>query len=151
MAEVLQVTTPEQFEAALELRRKVFVDEQQVDPDAERDELDDAPDTIHCVVYDGGICVGTGRVVLTDTEGVLRIGRIAVAASARGTGVGRQIMEFLEGEGLAQLATTGTIRFELSGQLQAEQFYANLGYTVYGPTYLDEDIPHRAFFKELPN
>ena len=47
---VIPVTTPEELAAALEVRFEVFVDEQGVSPDSERDHLDDDPRTLHCLV-----------------------------------------------------------------------------------------------------
>jgi predicted GNAT family N-acyltransferase len=138
--------------AAHVLRLAVFVDEQQVPVEEEIDELDTAPTTTHVLVRDAqqaGAVVGTGC-LLTDPAhpGETHVGRVAVAASARGTGAGAAVMRALEGIALAEHAVPGpdgrpTVRVELSAQVQAIGFYERLGYTVSGPVYLDAGIDHR--------
>lgn len=138
--------------AAHALRLAVFVDEQKVPAEEEIDDLDTAPTTTHVLVRDtqqGGTVVGTGR-LLTDPAhpGETHIGRVAVAASARGTGAGATVMRALEQIALAEHAVPGpdgrpAVRVELSAQVQAIGFYERLGYTVSGPVYLDAGIDHR--------
>jgi predicted GNAT family N-acyltransferase len=144
--------------AAHALRLAVFVDEQQVPAEEEIDDLDTAPTTTHVLARDtqqGGAVVGTGR-LLTDPAhpGETHIGRVAVAASARGTGAGAAVMRALEEIALAEHAVAGpdgrpTVRVELSAQVQAIGFYERLGYTVSGPVYLDAGIDHRDAVKTL--
>ncbi|WP_069387149.1 GNAT family N-acetyltransferase [Cellulosimicrobium cellulans] len=138
------------------LRLAVFVDEQQVPVEEEIDDLDTAPTTTHVLVRDAaGAVVGTGR-LLTDSAhpGETHVGRVAVAASARGTGAGAAVMRALEDLALAEHAVPGpdgrpTVRVELSAQVQAAGFYERLGYTVHGPVYLDAGIDHRDAAKIL--
>jgi predicted GNAT family N-acyltransferase len=140
------------------LRLAVFVEEQKVPVEEEIDDLDTAPTTTHVLVRDtqrGGGVVGTGR-LLTDVAhpGETHIGRVAVAASARGTGAGAAVVRALEDLALAEHAVPGpdgrpTVRVELSAQVQAIGFYERLGYTVHGPVYLDAGIDHRDAVKTL--
>ncbi|WP_062134616.1 GNAT family N-acetyltransferase [Demequina aestuarii] len=158
------VTTEAHFADALEVRFAVFVHEQGVSADSERDALDDDPRTLHAVAYDAhGRPVGAGRVLAphTDTEhgqgtshGAMdpanpHIGRLAVMASARGTGAGRALMKFLEAAALERHGAHGGVRVELSAQDQAMPFYQRLGYTAYGDGYLDEGIEHHDAYKDL--
>jgi predicted GNAT family N-acyltransferase len=149
---VERVSTAEDFAEARRVRLTVFVDEQHVPLDQEIDALDDAPTTTHLVVRatDGSV-VATGR-LLTDPEhpGVVHVGRVAVLASARGTGVGALLMRALEELALAEHAGPhGTVRVELSAQLQASGFYERLGYEVSGDVYRDAGIEHRDASKTL--
>ncbi|MFF3064380.1 GNAT family N-acetyltransferase [Oerskovia sp. NPDC057915] len=140
-----RVRTPEQLTEAHALRLEVFVDEQQVPLAEEIDDADFAPTTTHVVVRDpSGAVVGTGR-LLTDPShpGEVHIGRVAVARAARGTGAGAAVMRALEEIALAEHASQGSVRIELSAQTQATGFYERLGYQVYGPVYLDAGIDHR--------
>ncbi|MFC8921574.1 GNAT family N-acetyltransferase [Cellulosimicrobium sp. NPDC057127] len=138
------------------LRLAVFVDEQHVPVEEEIDDLDTAPTTTHVLVRDAaGAVVGTGR-LLTDPAhpGETHVGRVAVAASARGTGAGAAVMRALEELALAEHAVPGpdgrpTVRVELSAQVRAAGFYERLGYTVHGPVYLDAGIDHRDAAKAL--
>lgn len=151
-----RVTTPDQLDEALALRLVVFVEEQGVPLAEEIDDLDRAPTTTHVVVRDAaGVVVGTGR-LLTDPAhpGEVHVGRVAVAARARGTGAGARVMRALEDVALAEHAVPAadggaSVRVELSAQVQAAGFYERLGYTVHGPVYLDAGIDHRDAVKIL--
>lgn len=158
------VTTEQQFADALKVRFAVFVDEQGVSADAERDALDDDPRTLHAVAYaDHGEPLATGRLLAPHTDtahgpgtshGQMdpanpHIGRLAVTAAARGTGVGRVLMAFLESAALERHGAHGAVRVELSAQDQAMGFYERLGYTAHGEGYLDEGMRHHDAFKDL--
>ena len=159
--QVVPITTPEQLEVALAIRFEVFVDEQGVDPTAERDLLDPDPRTFHCLVVDDeGIPLATGRLMAPHTdifhgEGTFgamdpalpHIGRVAVRKVARKTGAGTVLMLELEAEALARHGADGSVRVELSAQDHAMPFYEKLGYTPYGAVYLDEGISHHDAFK----
>lgn len=144
--------------AAHALRLAVFVDEQGVPVEEEIDDLDTAATTTHVLVRDrrqDGAVVGTGR-LLTDPAhpGEVHVGRVAVAASARGTGAGAAMMRALEEIALAEHAASGldgrrAVRVLLSAQVQAIGFYERLGYVVSGPVYLDAGIDHRDAAKTL--
>lgn len=158
---VEQITDAEGLEAALAIRYEVFVDEQGVDPDSERDALDDDPRTVHVLVSsDTGEPLATGRLLAPGSDsfhgeggfgamdpGVPHIGRVAVRAVARGTGAGKAVMEFLEEVALELYGTAGEVRVELSAQDHAIPFYERLGYQTHGEGYLDENIPHLDAFK----
>ncbi|PZR55565.1 GNAT family N-acetyltransferase [Xylanimonas oleitrophica] len=147
---VERVVTPEQLEQAFAVRLAVFVDEQGVPLEEELDDADHAPTTTHVVARRGGDVVGTAR-LLTDPAhpGEVHVGRVAVAASARGTGAGAALMRALEDVALAEHARDGRVRVLLSAQVQAVGFYERLGYTVDGPVYLDAGIDHRDAAKVL--
>ncbi len=162
---VVQVTTPAQFTEYMALRFEVFVYEQNVSPEGERDALDEDPRTFHALAYgDDGAVVAAGRLLAPHTDtahgpgtahGEMHpeyphIGRVAVSKSARGTGAGRAIMEFLEQAALQRHGASGSVRVELSAQDQAMGFYERLGYTPWGEGYLDEGIWHHDAFKDLP-
>lgn len=159
---VQAVTSENEFADALAVRFAVFVDEQGVSEDGERDDLDDDPRTLHCVVYnDDDIPIAAGRLLAPDTDtahgagsghgnmdpATPHIGRIAVTLAARGTGAGRVIMDFLEDAALERHGASGELRIELSAQDQAMAFYERLGYVAYGDGYLDEGIVHHDAFK----
>ncbi|MCB2412128.1 GNAT family N-acetyltransferase [Demequina sp. TTPB684] len=159
--QVVAVTTPEQLEVALAIRFEVFVDEQGVDPTAERDVLDPDPRTHHCLVVDDeGIPLATGRLLAPHSDvfhgeagfgamdpSVPHIGRVAVRKVARNTGAGSTLMQQLEAKALERFGADGSVRVELSAQDQAMPFYEKLGYTVFGEAYLDEGISHHDAFK----
>ena len=120
----------------LRLRWIVFVEEQSVPPSLEIDEHD-ASGAVHALALLDGVPAGTGRFVFSE-PGVARIGRMAVIDDARGNGVGRALLRFLE----AEAHERGAKRFTLNAQVSARRFYEKAGYQAIGPVFDDADIPH---------
>jgi predicted GNAT family N-acyltransferase len=137
------VETPRQRDDAFAVRIAVFVDEQQIPREEELDALDDT--AVHCVGYADGRPVAAGRLVLSDDASYGKIGRMAVLASHRGTGLGAQVLAALEREGIAR----GLTEFRLSAQLSARGFYDRAGYVADGDIYDEVGIPHIAMVKRV--
>lgn len=152
---VERVTDRHGLDEAWQLRFAVFCDEQGVPRSEEIDEFDTDSTTVHVVLRDRGtnVVVGTGRLLPTSTAGVVHIGRVAVAASARGHRVGALVMDALETIALdecgIQHPAGRRVEIHLSAQTQAEGFYTRLGYVVAGPVYLDAGIDHRDAVKVI--
>jgi ElaA protein len=67
------------------------------------------------------------------------IGRLVVSAAARGSGLGRRIME----EGLRECARRHLqAPVFLSGQQHLQRFYESLGFRTISAPYLEDGIPH---------
>ncbi|MEP6609679.1 MAG: GNAT family N-acetyltransferase [Burkholderiaceae bacterium] len=114
------------------LRFAVFVSEQHVPAEIELDAFDVA--SVHAVAFDSaGHAVGTGR-LLPDGH----IGRMAVAPSERGSGIGSAILRALMDEARRR----GHSQAVLSAQMHAQDFYRKHGYSVHGDQYDDAGIPH---------
>jgi predicted GNAT family N-acyltransferase len=123
---------PEAQSLVMPLRLEVFVDEQGVPPDIEQDEYD--PVSRHAIAADaGGAVIGTGR-LLPDGH----VGRMAVAAHARGRGVGAAVLAAL----LAEAARRGSSRAVLHSQVSAEGFYARYGFQRSGGVFMEAGIAH---------
>jgi predicted GNAT family N-acyltransferase len=141
--EVVRVTTLEELQQALSVRRRVFIEEQQVPEDLEIDEHDADPATVtsclHVLARLDGEPVATARLLLGEGDGHVHIGRVAVVADKRGLGLGRVVMLALHDLAREQNATSIT----LGAQLQAIGFYERLGYRAYGDVFLDAGIEHR--------
>jgi ElaA protein len=121
------------------VRLAVFVAEQRVPIELEIDEHDAT--ARHWVARDegeDGRVVGTARVV-EKPDGAWKIGRVAVAASHRGKGVGAAIMRAI----LADARAEGAPGALLESQTHAMGFYERLGFAAEGPEFLDAGIPHR--------
>lgn len=126
-------------EIATPIRFAVFVQEQQVPAEIEIDDWD--AQSLHAIARDvGGVAVGTGR-LLPDGH----IGRMAVLASARGTGVGTALLRAL----LNAARARGMTVVELSAQTHAVPFYVREGFAAYGDEYMDAGIPHRMMRRHL--
>lgn len=104
---------------AFALRRAVFIDEQQVE-----DEEFDAHDltATHFVVIADGDVVGTLRLIETPEH--IKVGRVAVAKSARGLGIGRQLMQYA----MDHARAAGHARFALNAQHDKTGFYKGFGF-----------------------
>ncbi|GGC79031.1 GNAT family N-acetyltransferase [Vreelandella lutescens] len=119
-------------EAASLIRRVVFIDEQRVPQEEEWDGRD--ADCLHFLAMLNGKPVGTAR-LLPDGH----IGRVAVLSSARGTGIGYQLMEAT----IEAARAAGHTHAALSAQLHALAFYERLGFVAHGDVFMDAGIPHR--------
>lgn len=135
----LQSTT---YQDALTIRKKVFVEEQQVDLSIEIDDLEDQ--TFHVTGYLNEKAVATARLYpVTATE--FKVQRVAVSNTYRGQQLGQQLMK--EIERFAKENQKDTLI--LGAQDQAIGFYEKLGYHTYGEGFLDAGIPHHMMKKEL--
>lgn len=123
-----------------DLRLKVFVDEQKVPLELEIDEKDTLATTVHIGCFKDEKLVGVARLIDMDKE-IIHIGRVAIDKNYRGSGLGSEIM--LGCEEVAKEVLKHPFTLELSAQVQAENFYKNLGYSrVNNNIYLDAGIKH---------
>ncbi len=119
-----------------EVRARVFIEEQGIPKELEWDE-DDAT-ALHAVVHGAdGQALATGR-LLRGGPGVAKIGRVAVLAPARRTGVGRAVMQALMDAARAR----GDREVMLHAQRSAQSFYLGLGFQVRGEPFDEVGIPH---------
>ena len=130
------------LDACLAIRMKVFVEEQNVPVEEERDAYDDT--AIHLLAEQDGRAIGTARIILKGETG--KIGRVAVLREARGTGMGAALIRAALDELRARPEVTQAM---LGAQTHAIGFYEKLGFAVYGPEYLDGGIPHRDMALDL--
>jgi len=137
MIEVRVAQTPADVRQCLRLRWTVFVEEQGVRPSDELDAHDRAG-AIHALASLDGVPCGAGRVILTGPSEA-KIERMAVIDDLRGQGVGRALLQFLEGEARRR----GVTKLTLFAQVHARPFYQKAGYSAVGPTFDDgTGIPH---------
>jgi ElaA protein len=126
--------TPDRLYALLKLRIAVFVVEQEC-LYQELDGRDLEPTTRHFwIARDRNVPLAYLR-LLEDSGGRFRIGRVCTAASARGTGLSRRLME-------AVLAEIGDRQSVLEAQVQVADLYAAFGFHPEGEPYLEDGIPH---------
>lgn len=118
--------------AASEIRRVVFIDEQNVPQEEEWDGLD--PECQHFLALLDGQPVGTARLL----PGA-HIGRVAVLKDARGTGIGALLMQ----AAIEAARHAGHSHVALSSQVHALAFYQRLGFVAHDDEFLDAGIPHR--------
>jgi predicted GNAT family N-acyltransferase len=133
---MIAVAQTRDIAACRALRREVFIVEQGVSEADEIDELDDK--AIHLLAHVDGQAVGTARLLTLGDTG--KIGRVCVQKPMRGQGVGAQLTR----AAVDVFAALGGIqKVKLSAQISAATFYEGLGFSAYGPVYLDAGIQHR--------
>ena len=126
------------------LRTAIFMDEQGFEH--EFDDYDEPDRAIHLVLHDEIEPIATGRLYPSSGEkDVWLLGRIAIVAERRGTGLGRVLITELE----RIAALEGAVRVELSAQVRASGFYERCGYRQVGEPYDDEGCPHIKMVKSL--
>jgi len=130
--------TPADWPEVSALRHRVFVLEQGVPAELERDGADAT--AVHALSRDdAGRVVATGRLLL-DAAGPGRavIGRMAADAAVRGRGHGGAVLDVLQREAAAR----GQTEVELHAQVTARRFYERAGFTVVGTEYEEAGIVH---------
>ncbi|MBW5448121.1 GNAT family N-acetyltransferase [Cohnella sp. CFH 77786] len=140
------VRTSEELEQAFDVRKTVFVEEQQVPLDLELDEYDATVNACrHYIAESDGKTVGAAR--FREYEpGTAKLQRIAVLKPWRGSGVGKLLVETMERDA----AALGYRKSVLDAQCAAEAFYRKLGYaTESAEPFLDAGIPHVRMSKAL--
>jgi predicted GNAT family N-acyltransferase len=116
-----------------DLRRQVFIIEQQVPEELEWDDADMV--SVHALALDGeGRPIGTGR-LLPDGH----IGRMAVIREWRRHGVGSAILEWLMVSARQQEFHV----LHLHAQTHALDFYARHGFIAHGDVFSEAGMPHR--------
>lgn len=125
------------------IRQAVFVREQGIPADLEWDQADSG--CTHAVAYNRlGQALGTGR-LLEHVPGTAKIGRMAVLAAARGTGVGAQVLEAL----MQAARRQGYRQVLLHAQASAVGFYRRAGFSPRGAPFEEAGIEHQEMLKAI--
>ena len=130
-------------EPAAQIRRQVFVEEQQIPVELEWDDADAG--NLHAVAFNRfGLPLATGRLV-DYAPGVARIGRMAVSQTLRGSGIGQRVLDAL----LQSAKERGDLQVVLHAQTSAEAFYRRAGFVQNGPSFDEAGIAHVEMTKAL--
>lgn len=141
MTMVKVVETEREKQASYNVRKKVFIEEQNVPPEIEVDEHED--DAIHFVCYYEDKIIGASRLRFIGEHGKLE--RICVLKEYRGQSFGKKIIARMEDEILHHQYSKAL----LNAQTHAKQFYEQLGYKVISDEFIDAGIPHVTMEKML--
>jgi predicted GNAT family N-acyltransferase len=136
------VTDPSELAGAFNVRRMVFIEEQQIAEEEEYDGLDG--ECLQFVAQKNGHVLGTARVRFL-SPGCAKIERMAVLKEYRKNGIGAGILALVEDE-LKRRAVADTI---LHAQMIAVPFYITCGFTAIGPTFYEAGIEHIKMQKRI--
>jgi predicted GNAT family N-acyltransferase len=120
-------------DAIRKIRFAVFVEEQRVPSEIEIDDRD--PVCVHVLAFAGEEPIGTGRI---DLENDGKVGRVAVLAAHRRSGVGAALMAHLHGIA----ADHGLAGVWCHAQMTAVPFYERLGYRLASEPFDEAGIAH---------
>lgn len=128
----------------IEIRRRVFVEEQGVPWELEVDGFDE-PDSPceHFLMLDGDTPFGTFRAYF-ETEDTVHLQRFCILKEYRGRGFGRAAMEFIRNYYRDKAA-----RITFGAQCTAIPFYEKCGCVCTSDVFLDAGLPHRTMVLEL--
>lgn len=119
-------SSPEEIKIAIEIRKKIFVDEQGIPTELDSDGDDER--SIHLLARTGAnnMAIGTGRLTMNGMQGTLS--RICVIESHRNKGVAKQIVNELE----TIARHEGALTLSLTPHKYLQKFYESLGYSATG-------------------
>jgi len=127
----------------LRLRVDIFVVEQTC-PYPEIDGKD--PESLHLMYWKNGNIVAYARILppgLSFDEA--SIGRIIVAKSHRGTGLGHELLDQAIKASLAEYNQP----IKIGAQAYLEKYYEAAGFVTVSDVYLEDDIPHIDMLRSL--
>lgn len=141
MLSFIEIKPNEDFSASYEIRKTVFVEEQNIPIENEMDGLDSV--CFHIILYNDVAPVGSGRLYVH--LHVARLGRVAVLQNERGKGYATLICKALIDIAKRENAK----RVTLDSQAYVVPLYEKLGFISEGDEFLEEGIPHVKMNLEL--
>ena len=127
------VRTYQEQKNVIDIRRSVFIDEQQIPVEIEIDAFEKSANYV--IAYFGEEPVGTAR--WREIGDSIKLERFAVLKNYRNKGIGRKLTMFI-----IDLIPQGKIIF-LNSQESAIGFYSKLGFTLHGPLFKEANILHQ--------
>jgi ElaA protein len=129
--------SPHELYAVLQLRNEVFVVEQNC-AFQDADNKDQA--SYHFMCWDKDKLMAYTRIV---PPGIAypqaSIGRVVTAPSARGSGLGRELVE----QSIAQVSKLfGAVSIKIGAQVYLKKFYSSFGFQQINAIYLEDGIEH---------
>lgn len=136
------VQNQQERQQSLDIRQRVFVEEQGVPADLEMDAQDG--EAVHWLGWRDGRVAGTARLVRYGQESA-KVGRVAVLPEWRSSGLGRELMEeihrWVKDQPLQQIL--------LDAQVHVIPFYEKLGYQAEGDIFEEAGILHQRMVRWL--
>lgn len=145
---ILTTSWQENHEHISDIRRTVFIEEQNVSEDEEWDDRDMLESTTHFLVIKDTspqnpnikTALGTARILASG-----KIGRVAVLKTHRRQGIGTLLVS----SAIKAALTMRYTNIYLDAQLSAIEMYAALGFVTEGDIFLDAGIEHKRMVLQL--
>ncbi|MGD2249284.1 MAG: GNAT family N-acetyltransferase [Candidatus Methanofastidiosia archaeon] len=123
------IETKEELKASRKLRHTIFVQEQNIPEELEKDTLD--AQSTHVIAVHNDTIVATGRITIQKTTA--KISRVAVHVLYRRQKIGTHIITLLE-----KIAFKKNVQLiHLSSNIQSIPFYQTLGYNPVGDPFIE--------------
>ncbi|KRM08145.1 acetyltransferase [Liquorilactobacillus ghanensis DSM 18630] len=129
------------YQAAVAIRKEVFIQEQGVAPELE---LDHESQATYFVIYVDDQAAATAR-VMVEKDGAWHLQRVATRKAYRGRGLASKLIMKIEALAMQKQVPYLT----LGAQDHAQTFYQQLGFKVVGTGFLDAGIAHHQMQKKL--
>jgi len=129
------VSSDSELKAAFEVRRLVFVKEQNISEDLTFDDHD--RQALHMVVMDGERAIGTARVLFLSNNQA-KLERMAILKPFRRRGIGRRIICYL----IEELSKRQVEQIVLHAQYAVVAFYKSCGFEESGLPFCEAGIKH---------
>lgn len=137
-----KVTNSTDLNNAFNIRHKVFIDEQKVPEQIERDEFDKS--STHFIAYSKEKPIATAR-IRPYSEDVVKVERVAVLKEFRNKGIGKILLNYIENFA----SDLGYCTIRLNSQENAISFYLKLNYSQIGQPFYEADIKHISMKKNI--
>lgn len=135
------VTNKEELEQTINIRKKVFIKEQNVPFDIEIDGLD--KESKHFIAYLNDEPIGCARI--RTNKKYAKLERIAIVKEQRGKGFGTKLTNFL----IDYCKKQNFDEIILHSQKYVIDFYKKFGFKTRGKTFLEADIEHKEMHLEI--
>ena len=137
----IHVTDKSELNDVLSIRRKVFTEEQGINPNADKDGLDEAADHI-IAIYDG-LPVGCTRIRFLN--GKAKLERLAVLREYRSKGIATEIIKST----VEYCNSKKVNEIYFDAQYYLKGFYERFGFKVRGEPFEEVGIEHIEMYMEF--
>ena len=138
--EIRPIKNKKELDQIIEIRKQVFVKEQDVPLDLEVDGLD--PEAEHIIAYYNGKPIGCARIRTND---YCKLERIAILKEYRNRGFGKKLTKYL----VNYCKSKNFNEISLHSQTYVSDFYKKLGFKERGKTFFEAGIEHIEMYMKI--
>ena len=131
--EIKPVENKQEYNEIINIRKKVFIEEQKVPQDIEIDEYE--KEATHFIMYLNEEPIGCARIRFNNFA---KLERIAILKKHRRNGFGKRLTEFL----IDYCHKRNIFDIRLNSQLYVADFYEKIGFKKVGEVFYEAGIKH---------